>query len=394
MKNNIWVLPILTMLLVTGCEYKSYEEHEIDPYDGILTFTEVNKKADWKNRYEHASVAFDGKIWVLGGYNPGEVRNDTYYEDVWSSEDGINWELVTEDAPWKGRKGHAVVAFDDGNGEAMYLIGGFSVDESTGYRQYNNDVWKSSDGISWSELKTTTHNVIDTINNYPLLDSTDMFYPRMDHAAVVANHGGQDYIYVIGGRSQLVNSNYRQNQRYFNDVWRSTNGINWEKLENNDYGIRAGHAAAVDPRDGTIYIQGGMHGISYDAPPGNDSHPIKDFTHLWSSIDGINWTSEYDTAFICSNLDRVDHSMVFYEGAIWTFPGRSNSTMHYTFNNTGQHQVWRVDLGIENTWIEETGTDMPARHSYSTVLFNDKIWFMGGVTTDMGQDNDVWAAEL
>jgi hypothetical protein len=394
MKKSFCVLPILLALFATGCEYKSYEEHEIDPYDGILTFTEVNRKADWKNRYEHAAVAFDGKIWVMGGYNPGEVRNDTYYEDVWSSVDGITWELVTEAAPWKGRKGHCVVAFDDGNGEAMYLIGGFSADDSTGYRQYNNDVWKSIDGISWSELKTTTHNVIDTIHNQPLLDSTDMFYPRMDHATVVANHGGQDYIYVIGGRSQLEHTNYRHNQKYFNDVWRSTDGLNWEKLDNTDFGIRAGHAATVDSSNGTIYIQGGMHGIIYDPPPGSGSHPIEDFTHLWSSVDGVNWTSQIDSTFALNNFDRVDHSMVYFEGAIWGFPGRTNSTMHYSFNGTGQYQVWQIDLGIENAWIAETGADMPARHSYSTVLFKDKIWFLGGFTADMGQDNDVWTAEI
>lgn len=79
-------------------------------------------------------------MWVTGGYNPGQISGDTYYEDVWSSTDGKSWELVTNNAPWLGRRSHQLVNFDDGSGEAMYLIGGFSVNEETGYRQFNNDV--------------------------------------------------------------------------------------------------------------------------------------------------------------------------------------------------------------------------------------------------------------
>jgi hypothetical protein len=41
----------------------------------------------------------------------------------------------------------------------------------------------------------------------------------------------------------------------------------------------------------------------------------------------------------------------------------------------------------------QNGSDLKGRHSYATVVFNDKIWFLGGFTSNNGQDNDVWTAE-
>ena len=72
---------------------------------------------------------------------------------------------------------------------ALFLLGGYSVDESTGYRQYCNDVWKSTDGEDWLNIKERT---------YPRLNSIDTWFPRMNHATVIANHGGVNYMYIIG----------------------------------------------------------------------------------------------------------------------------------------------------------------------------------------------------
>ncbi|MEJ2652385.1 MAG: kelch repeat-containing protein [Gammaproteobacteria bacterium] len=40
-------------------------------------------------RYGHQAVAFNGKLWVVGG-NDG----DTYLNDVWSSSDGLVWHMT------------------------------------------------------------------------------------------------------------------------------------------------------------------------------------------------------------------------------------------------------------------------------------------------------------
>lgn len=383
MMRRFLPLLLLSSLLLNSCEFQSYEEYGIKPYDGALSFTEITKKSQWKNRFDHAVVSYKDKLWVLGGYNPGEVKGDTYYEDVWSSVDGVNWELVNENAPWLGRRGHAVVVFDDGDGEAMYLLGGFSVDESSGYRQYCNDIWRSFNGKDWELIKE---------RSYPELDSSKTWFPRMDHEVVVANHQGQDYMFIIGGRTQLENHSGIYAQEYFNDVWRSSDARHWEKLPNNNYGRRAGHASAVDPATGTIYIQGGKHGVIFEGEE-NASHPIENWNYLWSSPDGITWTATYASIVPVSYMERSEHKMIFYKNTLWVFPGATTSLMHYHFAQSYHYPIWRMDPG--NLWsIDSKGSDINGRHSYGLTNMDDKLWVLGGFTSNMGQDNDVWSVEL
>ena len=370
--------------LLTACEFESYKDYRNPDYEGVFTWTEVNRKADWSNRLDHSSAWFNNKLWVMGGYNPGMITGDTYLEDVWSSEDGRVWEEVTDSAPWLGRRGHASVVFDDGSGEALYVIGGFVVNEKTGYREYRNDVWKSTDGKTWIQIKERTE---------PELDSLYDWYPRFNHACVCANHGGNDYIYLIGGSTQLKDFNGRYSMKYFNDVWRSVDGANWEQLDNNDFGYRSYHALAVNPENQRLYLQGGLHGVIVEGE-NNSSLPVPDYYWLWSSDDGITWTAENDTAeFNQSYLSRAGHQMVFMGDQLFGFPGRSTSNVHLLFADPGHYTFWRHDPG--NLWsVDSEGSDFNARYGYSLVEHEGKVWVLGGETGDRGPDNDVWLGEI
>lgn len=381
-------LNILGMVFLTlsfwGCEFESYSDYRTPAYDGAFSWTEATKKAEWSNRWDHTSLSFDGKLWVMGGYYPGVVSGDTYMEDVWSSVDGVNWSLETSAAPWLGRRGHASVVFDDGSGAAMYVIGGFVVDEETGYREYRNDVWRSEDGANWREIKSRTE---------PELDSLYDWFPRFNHACVVANHGGIDYIYLIGGYTMLEGYDARYSPKYFNDVWRSVDGVSWERMPNNDFGIRAEHAATVDPTTGTIYLQGGRHGVLIQDSL-NSSHPVPDYSWLWSSDDGINWIPENDTAeFNQSYLGRAEHKLVIMENIIFGLPGRTYSNVHFSFSSSGSYTFWRRDPG--NLWsVDSEGSDFGARYGYSMVVHDGKVWVLGGDTGSKGTNNDVWYGEI
>ena len=104
----------LGLLVLAGCQKHAWKNQLAAEYTGEFTWTQVNKKADWPKRWNMGATAFDGKLWVMGGYNPGMRGGDTYLEDVWSSEDGKTWTQVTDAAPWFGRRGHSVVTFNDG----------------------------------------------------------------------------------------------------------------------------------------------------------------------------------------------------------------------------------------------------------------------------------------
>ena len=98
--------------------------------------------APWPGRHQFGAVVFKEKIWVVGG---------DLLSDVWSSPDGVTWSLETDNAPWGGRYAPYVCIFDD----KLWLMGGQKWEMTPyGTLDYSlpigfNDVWYSSDGVSW-----------------------------------------------------------------------------------------------------------------------------------------------------------------------------------------------------------------------------------------------------
>jgi len=57
------------------------------------SWTRAIATVGWSERSDFSSVEFDGKIWIIGGYD-GEAKSD-----VWYSSDGRHWNLATVSAP-------------------------------------------------------------------------------------------------------------------------------------------------------------------------------------------------------------------------------------------------------------------------------------------------------
>ena len=76
--------------------------------------------APWSPRAYHAAVVHDGKLWVIGGGN--YVPKYRALNDVWSSPDGVNWQQVTDRAPWNPRIWFSAVVHRD----RMWVMGGWS----------------------------------------------------------------------------------------------------------------------------------------------------------------------------------------------------------------------------------------------------------------------------
>lgn len=249
---------------------------------------------------------------------------------------------------------------------------------------YNNDVWKSANGENWTEIQTIT--------DIPV-NSTANWVARMHHKCVVANHGGQDYIYMVGGNTMIDEGEGRYAYKYLDDVWRTTDGINWQKVDATDYGIRSEHAMTVDS-DGTLYIQGGQHGVIFEAADSSNNNPVRNYDNVWKSTDGETWIPISGSNIASTNFfGRVAHEMIFYNDKIWALPGKTNSLNHYTFTNANHYGTWTLDRN-DNFEIDSRGVEIDARHSYASIVWQDKIWVLGGNTNRNGQDNDVWAGSL
>lgn len=120
--------------------------------DGV-NWTLVTDHAQWPSRgMIHGHVVHQGKLWIMGGGNKGNTADPrhgetvTEYNDVWSTEDGKNWTRVLAHAPWRPRTHFSVATFD---GKI------FITDGSVGtQRNLTNETWFSEDGIHWQSVST------------------------------------------------------------------------------------------------------------------------------------------------------------------------------------------------------------------------------------------------
>ena len=76
------------------------------------------KSASWNQRYYFASAAVGSSIYVMGGYDGYNYKND-----VWKSDSlGASWTLVTAAASWPIRQAHSLVIVDS----TLLILGGVS----------------------------------------------------------------------------------------------------------------------------------------------------------------------------------------------------------------------------------------------------------------------------
>ncbi len=179
----------------------------------------VNAKPAWGKRYAAGGVVFKGKMWLFGGHQDRTLKND-----IWFSEDGVNWKKSPTNAQWSPRQlfGNVVVKDDK-----IWIIGGGVIDYFP-FKAYR-DVWVSSDGINWKEV------------------TDDAPWPgRIWSNCVVYNNR----IFLLGGfRSQPVWENR-------GDVWYSKDGKEWTELKTDlSWDARHEHSSYVYRNN--IWVVGG-----------------------------------------------------------------------------------------------------------------------------------------
>jgi hypothetical protein len=212
----------------------------------------------------------------------------------------------------------------------MWVIGGWTGTTST------NDVWYSANGINWTQATANAG-----------------WSARYIHTAVVFDNK----MWVIGGSSNGT--------AVFNDVWYSTNGVNWTcATASAMWAPRLGHTTVV--RHDSMWVMGGW------------GQAIGCVNDVWYSINGINWT----LAAYASWNGRFGHSANVLHDTIWVIAGLTDYNLH--------NDVWYSRNGIN--WIQVTpSTTWPARCYHTSVVYNNKMWLMGGLYDVTGNAlNDVW----
>lgn len=108
------------------------------------TWQLATASAGWTPRAYHQAAVLNGKIYVFGGGN--YVPEYNALNDVWSSEDGVNWVEETRDAPWHPRIWFSSVVYRD----RIWVLGGWS---NNPYKNWA-DVWYTKDGKNWVQYET------------------------------------------------------------------------------------------------------------------------------------------------------------------------------------------------------------------------------------------------
>ncbi len=241
----------------------------------------------WAERGYFQAVTKSGAMFVLGGQdfttapNPlctfppavqqpvcppfqlPSVPTSTFFNDVWRSTDGTTWKQLTANAPWKARAGLSAIEFKGW----IYVLGGSNGDDiAVGGqgRTLFDDVWRSRDGKTWESV------------------TTDAPWPARAGAALVEKNG---YIYLLGGEDGFLCTFGQTGPTcpYFNDVWRSRDGANWELVTMNAaWSARPGHQCQV--LFDTIVCFGGF-GFPTDPSGTVAAHPVD----VWVSRDGASW---------------------------------------------------------------------------------------------------------
>ena len=282
--------------------------------------------ADLDKRFKHGMAELGGTLYVVGGNTGG---NDAYRNDVWVSVDGgRKWTRKTGGAPFSPRFELALVTLNN----RLFLVGGRRGSN------YFSDVWSSADGLIWRR------------------ETANAFSSRYNYAAAVL--GGT--LYVSGGQ--------RSNNVINNEVWRTTDGGNWESVNiQTGFPKRQQHQMAA--LNNSLYIIGGYTGKVH-------------VSDVWSSADGSNWTQVTPSAAfegISSHRTAVLNGRMFVVGG--TGPKGLLS------------DVWSSADGL--IWRQETvsiGVNFEPRLNFALAAFDGRLVLHGGISNSSVMKDDIWAS--
>jgi len=298
-----------------------------------MTPTAVFTGAVWTQAAGKAG--FSGRAW------PGSIVYDnkmwviaggiSAMNDVWNSNDGTTWTQVTHTAGFSARYSFASLAY---NGR-MWVIGGFS-------KLVNlSDVWSSADGVTWTQVTPTAG-----------------FKGRLGPGSLVYNNR----MWVIGGLTHNA---------FVNDVWSSGDGAAW---------TQAVHTAGFSARYafGSVVYNNKMWVIGGETDEGDNIILAND---VWSSEDGVSWTQVTGTAEFSG---RCELGSLVYDNKMWVIGGETDIKKSITAGD-----AWCSIDG--KTWTQVSGAAWSGgRCKLGSLVYNDKMWVIGGWNSSSGYLNDVW----
>lgn len=283
---------------------------------GFIFYTE-SSLGNWIPITEHAGfsardsaegVIFHDSMWLSNGYYHGDVL----IRDLWRSEDGYIWTLVSENTPYDGYS--EIVAYND----KLWAV--------------KKSVWMSIDGYNWQLVLDETpfgdrpHGEVVVFNGkmWQLGSGADVWYSTDGNnwqlATDNAPYGGRKYtgvvvfngnICLLGGATYEVNDPIENGYPYmttYNDMWCSGDGIVWnEVIDHAPWSPRMWFCAEIY-RD-ALWIIGGYDNVNN-----------QNLNNVWFTRDGINWL-KYETKDIFDA--RHESACYVFDDSLWVVAGNT-----------------------------------------------------------------------
>ena len=318
-------------LNVTQAEVSVMKEgKQVDTGKANYRWTCVNANAPFAARDGAGALVFNGRMWLLGGWNPGDKVHfpKICNSEVWSSADGAEWKLEIKQAPWEGRHtaGYAV------HRNRMWIVGG---DCNQGH--YQNDVWSTADGVNWECVSQ-----------------------RVPWAQRALHHtvAFKDKIWVMGG--QTMPKFAGEEEKFHNDVWCTEDGVDWTRVTEHAQWEPRGMVGFSVVFQGRIWMLGGG---TYDTPT---TPTRKFFNDVWSTADGVNWERHLEHT---PWAPRQYHDVAVFDDRMWVMEG-------YNKDSGNRKDVWYSADGIN--WHEVPDTPWKPRHAASVFVHDGGLWMVAG----------------
>lgn len=277
-------------------------------------------------------------------------------------------QLATQaNSPINDQDGSALLSYKG----LLFLIGGWNPDPGIFVKRTTNAVWRSVDGISWTNIKP------DTFNSASFNPAQD-WQGRHTFGCVVFN----DRMWIFGGDDQ---QSYAANDPSIapqNDIWSSTNGVSWRydgDLPFNGVG-NAGKRILICAIvfNGYIWIMGGQK---------SSRDPNSATKEIWRSADGLAWQRMADGPW---SPRYILHQAIVYRGRLWVLGGA-------VYNTVELNDVWSTVDGISWTQVltnNPNATNRWGGRSYGeAVVFDDRMWLLTGYKNGVTNVNDVWFSQ-
>lgn len=333
----------------------------------------------YASRQSFGVEVFNDKLWVLGGRSSGDEK----YNDVWSTQDGLNWQI--EKSHFSPLTEFEAVVWDT----KLFVFNGRDDVYDNTMLHGRQEAWYSDDRVLWHKIRTNftgrvSHRIIpfngklwlyggtrasgdfqdqiyssiDGIIWSPLAKDTLDFPSRLEFEIVEFN----SKLWVFGGLGQPYSSG--NGRARFSDIWHSNDGLNWTEVTMDSNHRPSGNDSRVVVFKGKLW--------SIDGPD----------KEVWSSVDGTSWVRETYTA---SFLARENFQVIEYAGKLWMIAGKkSRSTSLFK-------DVWSSTDGVNWTLVNDN-LAFAARQNHRAVVYGGDMCLIGGTDSSGNVLNDIWCS--